>query len=92
MHIHLLKHCPDHGPARLTDWLERMGHSYTVFHHYARTHASPWEACVIVLDGPEALLSEPLAGIKRSKLINVTWTAKNLFWALARGAMDRGSA
>lgn len=73
MHIHLLQHGPDHGPARLTDWLESMGHSYTVFHLYAgELTPRPGECdALIVLDGPEALLSEPPAWHKAErKLIN----------------------
>lgn len=34
MHLHLLKHHPDLGPARIGDWLASMGHSFTVFHLY----------------------------------------------------------
>ncbi|WP_249978219.1 type 1 glutamine amidotransferase [Vreelandella olivaria] len=73
MHIHLLQHGPDHGPARLTDWLESMGHSYTVFHLYAgELTPRPGECdALIVLDGPELLLNEPPGWIKAErKLIN----------------------
>jgi len=66
MHIHLLQHGPDHGPARLTDWLTSMGHSYTVFHLYAgELTPRPNESdALIVLDGPETLLSQPPAWFK----------------------------
>ncbi|EHJ93027.1 type 1 glutamine amidotransferase [Vreelandella boliviensis] len=73
MHIHLLQHGPDHGPARLTDWLTSMGHSYTVFHLYAgELTPRPSESdALIVLDGPEALLSQSPAWFKaEDKLIN----------------------
>lgn len=73
MHIHLLQHGPDHGPARLTDWLESMGHSYTVFHLYAGELTPRLGECdaLIVLDGPEQLLSEPPRWFKaENKLIN----------------------
>ena len=73
MHIHLLQHGPDHGPARLTDWLTSMGHSYTVFHLYAdELTPRPNEAdALIVLDGDEKLLSQPPVWFKaENKLIN----------------------
>lgn len=73
MHIHLLQHGPDHGPARLTDWLTSMGHSYTVFHLYAgELTPRPSESdALIVLDGPEELLGQPPAWFKaEDKLIN----------------------
>ncbi|MGP9765094.1 type 1 glutamine amidotransferase [Halomonas sp. AOP13-D3-9] len=73
MHIHLLQHGPDHGPARLTDWLTSMGHSYTVFHLYAgELTPRPSESdALIVLDGPEALLSQSAGWFKaEEKLIN----------------------
>ncbi|MYL25032.1 type 1 glutamine amidotransferase [Halomonas alkaliantarctica] len=61
MHIHLLQHGPDHGPARLTDWLTSMGHSHTVFHLYdGELPPRPGDCdALIVLDGPEALLNAP---------------------------------
>ncbi|AQU84882.1 MAG: type 1 glutamine amidotransferase [Halomonas sp.] len=61
MHIHLLQHGPDHVPARLTDWLESMGHSYTVFHLYAGELTPRFGECdaLIVLDGPELMFKEP---------------------------------
>ncbi|MCH4813935.1 type 1 glutamine amidotransferase [Vreelandella neptunia] len=73
MHIHLLQHGPDHSPARLTDWLTSMGHSYTVFHLYAgELTPRPNEAdALIVLDGAETLLSQPPSWFKaEDKLIN----------------------
>ncbi|RUR34931.1 type 1 glutamine amidotransferase [Vreelandella andesensis] len=73
MHIHLLQHGPDHGPARLTDWLESMGHSYTVFHLYAgELTPRPGECdALIILDGPESLVNEPPDWLKAErKLIN----------------------
>ncbi|CAM3848338.1 type 1 glutamine amidotransferase [Vreelandella rituensis] len=73
MHIHLLQHGPDHGPARLTDWLTSMGHSYTVFHLYAgELTPRPGECdALIVLDGPEEFLSHPPTWFKaEDKLIN----------------------
>lgn len=73
MHIHLLQHGPDHGPARLTDWLSSMGHSYSVFHLYAgELTPRPGEAdALIVLDGLEELLSQPPTWFKaEDKLIN----------------------
>ncbi|MFB9866045.1 type 1 glutamine amidotransferase [Vreelandella sulfidaeris] len=73
MHIHLLQHGPDHGPARLTDWLTSMGHSYTVFHLYAgELTPRPNEAdALILLDGDEELLSQPPTWFKaENKLIN----------------------
>ncbi len=73
MHMHLLQHGPDHGPARLTGWLSSMGHSYTVFHLYAgELTPRPNESdALIVLDGPEELLSQPPAWFKaEDKLIN----------------------
>ena len=73
MHIHLLQHSADHDPARLTDWLSSMGHSYTVFHLYAgELTPRPAESdALIILDGPEAFLSEPPAWFKaENKLIN----------------------
>ncbi|MGM0834348.1 type 1 glutamine amidotransferase [Halomonas qinghailakensis] len=61
MHIHLLQHGPDHGPARLTDWLESMGHSYTVFHLYAGELTPRLGECdaLIILDGPEPFVNDP---------------------------------
>lgn len=73
MHIHLLQHGPDHGPARVTDWLTSMGHSYTVFHLYAGELTPRPNECdaLIVLDGPEALISQPPTWFKaEDKLIN----------------------
>lgn len=73
MHIHLLQHGPDYGPARLTDWLTSMGHSYTVFHLYAgELTPRPGECdALVVLDGPEAFVNEPPAWFKaENKLIN----------------------
>lgn len=73
MHIHLLQHGPDFGPARLTDWLESMGHSYTVFHLYAgELPPRPGESdALIILDGPEQLINEPPSWLKAEhKLIN----------------------
>ncbi|BCB09235.1 amidotransferase [Vreelandella venusta] len=73
MHIHLLQHGPDHGPARLTDWLESMGHSYTVFHLYAgELTPRPGECdALIILDGPERLVNDPPDWFKAErKLIN----------------------
>lgn len=73
MHIHLLQHGPDHGPARLTDWLTSMGHSYTVFHLYAGELTPRLNECdaLIVLDGPEALINHPPSWFKaEDKLIN----------------------
>lgn len=73
MHIHLLQHSADHDPARLTDWLSSMGHSYTVFHLYAgELTPRPAESdALIILDGPEAFLNEPPAWFKaENKLIN----------------------
>ncbi|MGO1396233.1 MAG: type 1 glutamine amidotransferase [Halomonas sp.] len=73
MHIHLLQHGPDHDPARLTDWLTSMGHSYSVFHLYAgELTPRPNESdALIILDGPEELLSQPPAWFKaEDKLIN----------------------
>nr|WP_298057675.1 type 1 glutamine amidotransferase [uncultured Halomonas sp.] len=73
MHIHLLQHGPDHGPARLTEWLTSMGHSYTVFHLYAgELTPRPNEAdALIVLDGPEGFISQSPAWFKaEDKLIN----------------------
>ncbi|WP_447554050.1 type 1 glutamine amidotransferase [Vreelandella sp. EE22] len=73
MHIHLLQHGPDHGPARLTDWLESMGHSYTVFHLYdGELTPRPGECdALIVLDGPEAMALTPPAWFKaEKKLLN----------------------
>jgi len=69
MHIHLLQHGPDHGPARLTDWLESMGHSYTVFHLYAgELTPRPGESdALIVLDGTDALFNEPPAWHKAER-------------------------
>ena len=73
MHIHLLQHGSDHDPARLTDWLSSMGHSYTVFHLYAgELTPRPAESdALIVLDGPEAFLNQSPAWFKaENKLIN----------------------
>ncbi|MGO2243020.1 MAG: type 1 glutamine amidotransferase [Halomonas sp.] len=73
MHIHLLQHGPDHGPARLTDWLASMGHSYSTFHLYADelTPRHNEADALIVLDGPEELLSQPPRWLKaEDKLIN----------------------
>ncbi|NYS60526.1 type 1 glutamine amidotransferase [Vreelandella salicampi] len=73
MHIHLLQHGPDYGPARLTDWLASMGHSYTVFHLYdGELPPRPGDCdALIVLDGPEALLDAPPTWYKaEDKLIN----------------------
>ncbi|GEN28760.1 amidotransferase [Halovibrio variabilis] len=73
MHIHLLQHGPDHGPARVTDWLTSMGHSYTIFHLYAgELTPRPGECdALIVLDGPEEHLDHPPAWFKaEDKLIN----------------------
>lgn len=73
MHIHLLQHGPDYGPARLTDWLTSMGHSHTVFHLYdGELPPRPGDCdALIVLDGPEALLDAPPAWYKaEDKLIN----------------------
>ena len=69
MHIHLLQHGPDHGPARLTDWLESMGHSYTVFHLYAgELTPRPGESdALILLDGTDALFNEPPAWHKAER-------------------------
>lgn len=55
MHLHLLQHSPHHGPARLGDWLDSMGHSHTVFHlDQGELPPRPGEAdALIVLDGPE---------------------------------------
>lgn len=66
MHIHLLQHSADHGPARITDWLASMGHSFTIFHLYdGELTPRPGDCdALIVLDGPEALLSEPPAWYK----------------------------
>lgn len=63
MHVHLLQHSPDHGPARLADWLSSMGHSYTVFYlddGELAPHSGDSDA-LIVLDGDEALLTRPPA-------------------------------
>jgi GMP synthase-like glutamine amidotransferase len=73
MHIHLLQHGPDYSPARLTDWLTSMGHSYTVFHLYdGELPPCPGDCdALIVLDGPEALFNAPPAWYKaEDKLIN----------------------
>ncbi|MBZ5485920.1 type 1 glutamine amidotransferase [Halomonas aquamarina] len=73
MHIHLLQHGSDHDPARLTDWLSSMGHSYTVFHLYAGELAPrPAESdALIVLSGPETFLHQPPSWFKaEDKLIN----------------------
>ncbi|PRY66914.1 GMP synthase-like glutamine amidotransferase [Vreelandella songnenensis] len=73
MHIHLLQHGSDHDPARLTDWLSSMGHSYTVFHLYAgELTPRPAESdALIVLGGPETVLDQPPAWFKaENKLIN----------------------
>lgn len=72
MHIHLLQHGPAHCPARITDWLTSMGHSFTVFHLYDGELAPRPSDCdaLIVLDGPETLLKEPPAWYKaEDKLI-----------------------
>ncbi|MDR5887507.1 MULTISPECIES: type 1 glutamine amidotransferase [Halomonadaceae] len=73
MHIHLLQHGPDHGPARLTDWLTSMGHSFTIFHLYDHElvpRASDSDA-LIVLDGPDRFIEQPPAWFKaENKLIN----------------------
>ncbi|GAA3904318.1 hypothetical protein GCM10022228_13220 [Halomonas cibimaris] len=63
MHVHLLQHGPHHGPARLTDWLSSMGHSYTVFHlDDGEIAPRPGDSdALIVLDGDEALLEAPPA-------------------------------
>ncbi len=61
MHVHLLQHSPDHGPARLADWLTSMGHSYTVFYldeGELAPHPGDSDA-LIVLDGDETLLYQP---------------------------------
>ncbi|WP_447894273.1 type 1 glutamine amidotransferase [Vreelandella sp. GE22] len=73
MHIHLLQHGPDHGPARLTDWLESMGHSYTVFRLFEGELTPRHGECdaLIVLDGPETLAKDPPAWFKaEKKLLN----------------------
>ncbi|MGO3701267.1 MULTISPECIES: type 1 glutamine amidotransferase [Halomonas] len=73
MHIHLLQHSADHAPARLTDWLSSMGHSYTIFHLYAgELTPRPAESdALIVLDGPETFIDQPPAWFKaENKLIN----------------------
>lgn len=73
MHVHLLQHGPDHGPARLTDWLTSMGHSYTVFHLYNGELTPPAgdSDALIVLDGPDDFVQAPPAWYKaESKLIN----------------------
>lgn len=73
MHIHLLQHGPDHGPARLTDWLASMGHSYTIFHLFdGELTPRPGECdALIVLDGPETLAAHPPAWSRaEKKLLN----------------------
>ncbi|MCP1314331.1 type 1 glutamine amidotransferase [Halomonas sp. 707D7] len=73
MHIHLLQHGPDHGPARLTDWLDSMGHSYTIFHLFdGELTPRPGECdALILLDGPEAFVQEPPPWARaEKKLIN----------------------
>ncbi|WNL39506.1 type 1 glutamine amidotransferase [Halomonas sp. PAMB 3264] len=73
MHIHLLQHGPHHGPARLTDWLDSMGHSYTVFHLFdGELTPRPGECdALIVLDGPEELIQTPPAWSRaEKKLLN----------------------
>ncbi|MCS2611082.1 type 1 glutamine amidotransferase [Halomonas dongshanensis] len=61
MHIHLLQHGPAHVPARLTDWLSSMGHSFTIFHlDQGELVPRPGDCdALIVLDGNEALVSDP---------------------------------
>ncbi|MCE9664471.1 type 1 glutamine amidotransferase [Halomonas sp. M5N1S17] len=53
MHLHLLQHSPHHGPARIADWLDSMGHSHTVFHLYAGEAPPDLADCdaLIALDG-----------------------------------------
>ncbi|GGC85873.1 type 1 glutamine amidotransferase [Vreelandella lutescens] len=90
MHIHLLQHGPDHGPARLTDWLASMGHSYTVFHLYAGELTPRLGECdaLIVLDGPEAFYSEPPAWHKpERKLLNRYLDSQKPLLGIGLGAL-----
>ena len=90
MHIHLLQHGPDHGPARLTDWLESMGHSYTVFHLYAgELTPRPGECdALIILDGPERLVNDPPDWFKAErKLINRYLDGQKPLLGIGSGAL-----
>nr|WP_297460961.1 type 1 glutamine amidotransferase [uncultured Halomonas sp.] len=70
MHIYFLQHTAYDGPARLTDWLTGMGHSYNVCHLYADEAPPRLEDCdaLIILDGPQDIDdSERHPWLKREK-------------------------
>ncbi|WP_027349502.1 type 1 glutamine amidotransferase [Halotalea alkalilenta] len=76
MHVYFLQHHPDYGPARISDWLTGMGHSYNIcrlYHDEMPPKLADFDA-LVVLDGPDSALDEaPYPNIKRErKLIERT--------------------
>lgn len=87
MHFHLLQHSPHLGPARITDWLDSMGHSHTVFHLYAgELVPRPGDSHgLIVLDAPED--SAPLNWMRHEdKLIARTLDSQRPLLGIGHGA------
>ncbi|UYG07496.1 type 1 glutamine amidotransferase [Halomonas sp. M4R1S46] len=88
MHFHLLQHSPHHGPARIGDWLDSMGHSHTVF-HLDQGELPPRLAdgdALIVLDGPEDGTPPPDWERRERKLIDQALDGRKPLLGIGYGA------
>ncbi|MGJ8526840.1 hypothetical protein LMG33818_002597 [Halomonadaceae bacterium LMG 33818] len=91
MHVYFLQHHPDYGPARFTDWLTGMGHSYNtclLYQDEIPPKPSDFDA-LIVLDGPDSALEpEPYLQIKRErKLIQKVLTSAKPLLGVGYGGL-----
>ncbi|QJQ94970.1 MULTISPECIES: type 1 glutamine amidotransferase [Halomonadaceae] len=69
MHIYFLQHDDRIGPARLTDWLTGMGHSYNGCRLHAGELPPRLEDCdaLIILDAPMDLTERDAPWLKRER-------------------------